>query len=424
MTRLQLASVSLLASLVLVLLASLASAQSLQSVTAEQAGFAPARLGRIADTIKAEIEKGKMPGAVVLVARRGQLAYFEAFGKRDPADGSPMPKDAVFRMYSMTKPVTSVAVMMLVEEGRIVLSDPVSKFLPQLGKVQVAVERLDPATGKIVSHTVPAEREITIQDLLRHTSGFTYGARTTKTSVREAYSKNGVDALDITNADLVDRIATAPLVHHPGTAFEYGRSTDVLGRVVEVVSGTTLGRFFEQRIYQPLKMVDTGFFVPASKHARLAQPFPKDVVTGQDVRMLEVTAPPRYEAGGQGGVTTAMDYARLSQMLLNRGSLDGVRLLSRHTVELMTSDHLGKTRDTFSGPGYGFGLGFAVRVEPGLASSPGSVGDYNWAGAGGTYFWVDPKEQLVAVLMAQTPGPIRMYYRTLFRDLVYQALVD
>lgn len=335
-----------------------------------------------------------------------------------------MPKNAIFRMYSMTKPVTSVAVMMLVEEGRIVLTDPVSKFLPQLAQRQVAVERLDPATGKIVSHVVPAEREITIQDLLRHTSGFTYGSRTTKTSVREAYSKGGVDSTDITNADLIDRIAGAPLVHQPGTAFEYGRSTDVLGRVVEVVSGMTLGRFFEQRIYQPLKMPDSGFFVAADKHARIAQPFPKDVVTGQEVKMLAVTAPPKYEAGGQGGVTTAMDYARFAQMLLNRGSLDGVRILGRHTVDLMTADHLGPIRDTMAAPGYGFGLGVAVRVDPGLASAPGSVGDYNWAGAGGTYFWVDPKEQLVAVLMAQTPGPIRTYYRTLFRDLVYQALAD
>jgi CubicO group peptidase (beta-lactamase class C family) len=297
-------------------------------------------------------------------------------------------------------------------------------ILPQLGKLQVAVERLDPATGKIVSHTVPAEREITIQDLLRHTSGFTYGSRTTKTSVREADAKGGVDSTDITNADLIDRIAAAPLVQQPGTAFEYGRSTDVLGRVVEVVSGMTLGRFFEQRIYQPLKMPDSGFFVPADKHARMAQPFARDVVTGQDVKMLDVTAPPKYEAGGQGGVTTAMDYARFSQMLLNRGSLDGVRLLGRHTVDLMTTDHLGAMRNSLGTPGHGFGLGFAVRVEPGLAVAPGSVGDYSWAGAGGTYFWVDPKEQLVAVLMAQTPGPIRTYYRTLFRDVVYQALAD
>ena len=415
---------TLLASLILVVVAAPASAQSLQTVKPEQAGFAADRLATLGDTIKAEIEKGKMPGAVVLLARRGQVAYFETFGKLDPAGGAPMPKNAIFRMYSMTKPVTSVAVMMLVEEGRIVLTDPVSKFLPKLGKLQVAVERLDPVTGKIVSHVVSAEREITIQDLLRHTSGFTYGARTTKTSVREAYSKGGIDATDITNADLIDRIAAAPLVHQPGTAFEYGRSTDVLGRVVEVVSGTTLSRFVEQRISQPLKMPDTAFFVPTDKHARIAQPFAKDVVTGQEVKLLDVTTAPKYEAGGQGGVTTAMDYARFAQMLLNRGSLDGTRILARHTIDLMTSDHLGPIRETMATPGYGFGLGFAVRVESGMAAAPGSVGDYNWAGAGGTYFWVDPKEQLVAVLMAQTPGPIRTYYRTLFRDLVYQALGD
>src|SRR5262245_62146214 len=348
--------VTLLVSLIVVLATAPVSAQGLQTVRPEQAGFAVDRLGRIGDTLKREIEKGKMPGAIVLLARRGQIAYFESFGKLDPADGRPMPKNAICRMYSMTKPVTSVAVMMLVEEGRIVLADPVSKFLPQLAQRQVAVERLDPATGKLVSHVVPAEREITIQDLLRHTSGFTYGSRTTKTSVREAYSKGGVDSTDITNADLIDRIAGAPLVHQPGTAFEYGRSTDVLGRVVEVVSGTTLGRFFEQRIYQPLKMADSGFFVAADKHARIAQPFPKDVVTGQDVKMLAVMAPPKYEAGGQGGVTTAMDYARFAQMLLNRGSLDGVRILGRHTVDLMTADHLGAIRDTMATPGYGFGL--------------------------------------------------------------------
>lgn len=424
MTRPRIAPITLLSLLLVLVVVSGAAAQALQPVKPEQAGFASERLGRIGDVFRAEIEKGKMPGAVVLLARRGQIAYFESFGKLDPAAATPMPKNAVFRMYSMTKPVTSVAAMILLEEGRLALTDPVSKFLPQLKDMQVAVERLDPATGKIVSHTVPAEREITIQDLLRHTSGFTYGSRTTKTSVREAYSKRRVDATDLTNAELIDRIAGAPLVHQPGTAFEYGRSTDVLGRVVEVVSGTTLGRFFEQRIFQPLKMPDSGFFVPADKHARIAQAFAKDVVTGQDVKPLDVNSPPKFEAGGQGGVTTAMDYARFSQMLLNRGSLDGVRLLSRHSVELMTSDHLGEIRRSLATPGYGFGLGFAVRVEPGLASAPGSIGDYTWAGAGGTYFWVDPKEQLVAVLMAQTPGPIRTHYRTLFRDLVYQALAD
>ena len=406
------------------LVAATASAEVLPVVKPEEAGFSADRLARLARTLKSEIEQKRMPGAAVLVARRGRIGYFETFGKLDPAGNAPMPKDAIFRVYSMTKPWTSVATMMLVEEGRIVLTDPVAKFLPQLAKLQVAVEKTDPATGKTVTELVPAQRDITIQDLLRHTSGFTYGMRVKNAAVREAYVQHRVDAVDMTNAELIDRIAKAPLVHQPRTAFEYGRSTDVLGRVVEVVSGMTLGRFFEQRIFWPLKMVDSGFHVPPDKPARLAQAFPKDVVSGRDVRMLAVTAPPTYEAGGQGGVSTAMDYARFAQMLLGRGVLDGTRLLGRHTVDFMTTDHLGKMRDTFPAAGYGFGLGFAVRVDPGVATSAGSVGDYNWAGAGGTYFWVDPKEQLVVVLMAQTPGEIRVYYRPLIRDLVYQALLD
>jgi CubicO group peptidase (beta-lactamase class C family) len=395
------------------LLAVAASADVLAVVEPGQAGFSADRLTRIGRTLTAEIEARRMPGAVVLLARRGRIGYFERFGALDPAGPAPMSRDAIFRIYSMTKPWTSVAAMMLVEEGRLLLSDPVSKFLPQLARRQVAVE----------SGLVPAQREITIQDLLRHTSGFTYGGRTTNAVVREAYREHGVDALDITNAELIDRIARAPLAHQPGAAFEYGRSTDVLGRVVEVVSGLTLGRFFEARIFRPLKMVDSGFHVPAGQHPRIAQAFAKDVITGRDASMLAVTAPPTYEAGGQGGVATAMDYARFAQMLLDRGVLDGQRLLGRQTVDFMTADHLGRARDTFrTNPGYGFGLGFAVRVAQGVATSPGSVGDYNWAGAGGTYFWVDPKEQLVAVFMAQTPGEIRTHYRTLVRDLVYQAV--
>ncbi len=408
------------------ILSGTASRAGLPFTTPEQAGFSSERLARIGQVLNAEIEKGRMPGAVVLLARRGQIAYYESFGMRDPATGARMLKDGIFRIYSMTKPWTSVAVMMLLEEGRITLADPVSKFLPQLAKLQVAVEKLDPASGKVTSYTtVPAEREITIQDLLRHTSGFTYGGTgASKSSVRDAYAKAGVDATDITNAELVDRLAKVPLVHQPGTTFEYGRSTDVLGRVVEVVSGMTLGRFFEERIFRPMKMKDSGFHVPSQKHARIAQPFAKDPLSGEAITLIDVTAPRKYESGGGGGVSTAMDYARFSQMLLNRGQFDGAWLLSRHTVDLMTADHLGKIRGTFFQAGYGFGLGFAVRVEEGVAGFAGSVGDYNWAGAGGTFFWIDPKDQLVAVLMAQTPGPLRIYYRALIKNLVYQALQD
>jgi CubicO group peptidase (beta-lactamase class C family) len=408
--------VTAVVSVLLLLAPAAAWAQTLRPVKPEQAGFSPERLGRLEQTLKTEIEQNRLPGAVVLIARRGQIAYFETFGKLDPARDVAMPNDAIFRLYSMTKPFTSVAAMMLVEEGRLVLTEPVAKYLPQLAKPQVAVDG---------GAQVPASREITIQDLLRHTAGFTYGMRVRNPVVWEAYARERVDALELTNAELVERIAKVPLVHHPGAAFEYGRSTDVLGRLVEVIASAPLSRVFEERIFRPLKMTDAGFHVPADKHARLAGAFAKDVVTGQPTRMLPVMAPPTFEAGGQGAVSTTLDYARFAQMLLNRGELDGARLLARHTVDLMTADHLGKIRDTFNaGPGYGFGLGFAVRLVPGVAASPGSVGDYNWAGAGGTYFWVDPKEQLVVVFMAQTPGPIRRHYRTLVRGLVYQALVD
>jgi CubicO group peptidase (beta-lactamase class C family) len=390
-------------------------AQSLRPIVPEQAGFSPQRLGRLEAALRTEIDQKRLPGAVVLIARRGQVAYFETFGSLDPARGTPMPKDAIFRLYSMTKPFTSVAAMMLVEEGRLLLTDPVSKYLAQLAKREVAGE-----DGALVA----AKREITVHDLLRHTSGFTYGTRVKSPVVREAYAREKVDGIELTSAELIDRIARTPLVHHPGAAFEYGRSTDVLGRLVEVITGQSLGAVFEERIFRPLRMTDAGFHVPADRHARIAQAFATDVVTGRPARMLPVTAPPRYEAGGQGAVSTTIDYARFAQMLLNRGELDGARLLARHTVDLMTSDHLGKIRDTFAEPGYGFGLGFAVRLAPGASPSAGSVGDYTWAGAGGTYFWVDPKEQLVVVFMAQTPGPIRTRYRTLVRGLVYQALVD
>ena len=348
-------------------------------------GLSPDRLARIGQAINREIETNRMPGAVVLIARKGKIGYFETFGFRDKAAGAPMPKDAIFRTYSMTKPVTSVAIMMLVEEGRLTLSTPVSQVLPQLAKRTVAIERLD-AAGRVVMHTVPAEREITIQDLLRHTSGLTYGGRSTKSSVREAYEKAGVDSADLTNAELIDRLAKVPLVHQPGASWEYSRSTDVLGRVVEVVAGTTLGKFFEERIYGPLGMRDSGFWVSADKHGRIAQPFPKDVLSGKDVTLLDITAPRKYESGGGGGVSTARDYARFAHLLLRGGEVDGVRLLSRRTVELMTTDHLGTARSTFTQPGHGFGLGFAVRTEPGVSSFAGSVGDYNWAGAGGTYY--------------------------------------
>ncbi len=406
--------------LVLVLVVTVGAwAQNLPTAKPEQVGLSSERLDRITQTIRADVEKGRLPGAVVLVARKGRVAYFEAVGFRDKAAGAPMSKDAIFRIYSMTKPFTSVAVMMLVEEGRIQLTDPVSKYLPQLTKLQVGIEKPD-ATGTPTLSFVPADRDMTIQDLLRHTSGLTYGVFG-KSLVKDLYTKGGADSGDHTNAELVDKLAKLPLHYQPGTTWEYSRSTDVLGRVVEVVSGATLGRFLEERIFQRLRMPDSGFWVPQPKHGRIAEPLATDPDTGKPVKLRDVTAAPKFESGGGGGVSTALDYASFSQMLLNRGQLNGARLLGRKTVEFMTTDQLGDIK--FPRPGWTFGLGFAVRKEIGLAGEPGSVGEYNWGGLGGTFFWIDPKEELLAIWMAQGPGQ-RTHYRGVFKNLVMQALVE
>ncbi|HYR73607.1 MAG TPA: serine hydrolase domain-containing protein [Candidatus Acidoferrum sp.] len=419
-------SVALIALLVLIV-PGVAWPQGLSTATPEAVGLSSPRLARVTEAVKGEIAKGRYPGAVALVARRGKVAYFEALGQRDPQTGAPMTKDAIFRLYSMTKPFTSVATMMLLEDGRLLLNDPVSKYIPKLKGLQVSVPRVDTQTGKVTYALVPAEREMTIQDLLRHTSGLVYGGFTSHTGVKEAYTKEGVDWNGVTAAEQIDRLARVPLAHQPGTAWEYSLSTDVLGRVVEAVSGVTLGQFFQERIFTPLKMTDTTFLVPNGKVVRLAQPFAKDPVTGAAVALLDVTQPQKNDAGGAGTAGTVMDYARFSQMLLNGGQLDRVRLLGRATVAQMSSDHLGDIR--LASPilprGYGFGLGFAVRRETGLNWVTGSAGEYRWGGAGGTAFWVDPKEQMVVVWMTQgQPGARRGEDRDLFRQLVQAAILD
>jgi len=402
----------------------------------EQVGLSSARLGRLGPAFKTEIEQGKLPGAVVVVARKGKIAIFESFGHRDKASGARMTNDTIFRIYSMTKPLVSVAAMMLMEEGRLQLTDPVSKFLPELSKLQVSVAKVDPEFARVTFATAPAEREMTVQDLLRHTSGLAYGEITANTPVKEAYVQAGVyqpqgvpfDARGLTPAEQVARLARAPLAHQPGTVWEYSLASDVLGRVVESASGMPLGRFLEERLFKPLKMTDSGFFVPSDRLGRVAQPDPAN-----QIKLIDVTTPPKNDSGGAGGVSTAGDYLRFGQALLNGGQLDGARVLSRSTVSLMTSDHLGRISAPSQGTpgelllgtlGYTFGLGFAVREAPGVAGLPGSPGEYMWAGFAGTYFWVDPKEELVGVLMTQAPSATRAYYRRLLKQLVYQAIVD
>ncbi len=394
------------------------STLSLPTAKPGDVGLCPDRLARLSAVLNERVAAGQIPGAVVAIVRRDKLAYLEAFGRRDPASADAMQADSLFRIYSMTKPIVSVAIMMLWEEGRLLLNDPVAKFIPAFAGQQVAVER----AGRV--ELVPAEREATVQDLLRHTSGLTYEFRGTG-PVQKAYMDAKVNRLNQTNEDQAAMLGGLPLAHQPGTRWEYSRSTDVLGRIVEVVSGQSLGEFLEARILKPLGMTETGFYVPEDKSGRLAGAFAKDPDSGVDVSLLNVTRKPRFESGGGGLVSTAMDYSRFLQMLLNNGVLDGTRLLGRKTIELMTSDHLGPIGGSADllPDGYGFGLGFAVRLQPGIAVMPGSTGQYYWSGAAGTSFWVDPAERLFAVLMIQAPGP-REHYRVLFRDLVYSAIVD
>ena len=412
----------------------------LAPVLAGQVGMSADKLERIRDVLKGEIDQGKLPGTVVMVARKGKLAYADAVGLQDKAAGKAMALDSVFRIYSMTKPLVSVAAMMLVEDGKLQLTDPVSKFLPAFKGQRVSVARADAEFARLTYTNVAADREMTVQDLLRHTSGLAYGEITQNAPIKDAYAKAGVylpgvrdyDSRDMTPAEQVDRLGAAPLAHQPGTVWEYSLASDVLGRVVEAASGRRLADFLDERLFKPLRMADTAFHVPAGKTSRLAQPLATDHASGQPIKVIDVSAPPKNDSGGAGAVSTAADYLRFSQMLLNGGQLEGVRVLSRTTVELMTSDHLGSRIAApltpgellLGTPGYGFGLGFAVRLAPGIAGVPGSAGEFMWAGYAGTYFWVDPKEQVTAVFMSQAPSPIRAYYRKLVKQLVYQAIVD
>jgi CubicO group peptidase (beta-lactamase class C family) len=384
----------------------------------EHVGLSTARLDRLSDALRRQIDRAHIPGAVALIARNDRVAYFESFGARDPIAGDAMQKDALFRIYSMTKPIVSVAAMMLWEEGRFLLNQPVGAYLPEFAAMDVAVIRDGTLTRE------PARNPMTIQDLLRHTSGLTYEFRGTG-PVHKAYMDAKIYRRGQTNADQAAMLAGLPLLHEPGTVWEYSRSTDVLGRLVEVIAGQSLGEVLQERILGPLGMHDSAFHVPAAHHHRLAQGFAKDADTGADVMLLDVREKPVFESGGGGMVASTLDYARFLQMMLNNGTLNGTRLLGRKTIELMTADHLGHIKGSpdLLSPGYGFGLGFAVRTAAGLAPIPGSVGQYYWGGAAGTTFWVDPRERLYAVLMIQAPGP-REFYRVLFRDLVYAAIDD
>ena len=422
-------------------LASLSSAvaQPLPVAKPESVGMSSQRLEKITAALNQEVADKKLPGAVVMVARKGKLVYSQSFGSLNNAAAGPMQTDSIFRIYSMTKPLVSTALMMLVEDGRVQLTDPVSKFLPSFKSPMVSVPSFDPVFNGTSFKLVAANREPTIQDLLRHTSGIAYGELTKNTLVRDAYIKGGVykpdldfDSRELSGPAMADSLGKAPLAQQPGTTWEYSLSVDVQGRVVEAVSGQRLGDFMQDRLLNPLKMMDTGFSVPPAKLVRLAEPFPKDPASGTPNKLMDVSKPPGNDSGGAGAVGTAGDYLRYCQAMLNGGQLEGVRILSRSTVALMTADHLGSAINTtvnpgmllLGTPGYTFGLGFLVRQGDGIAGVHGSAGEFTWAGYAGTYFWADPKEQICAVYMTQAPSPTRAHYRRLMKNLVSQALID
>ena len=382
----------------------------------ETLGFVPERLERLTAVMTREVEQKKAPGVSMLIARHGKIAYRQMVGALRPG-GPAMTDDAIFRIYSMTKPIVSVAAMMLVEEGRLLITDPVSKFIPAFANVKVGVvngDKLDLA---------PLKRPITVQDLMRHTSGLTYGFTGVSPVQKLTKAANVVDP-DRSLAENVEAMAALPLMHQPGEVWEYGVSTDVLGRVVEIVEGARLGEVLRARIFEPLEMRDTAFFTPDSKLARRADPFSFDFLTAAGLNTRDATSAPKFESGGGGLMSTLADYTRFAAMLSFGGTIDGARIIGPQTLAFMASDHLDAKVDKshfLLWPGHGFGLGFAVRTDPGRAPTAGSVGEFFWGGMMGTAFWVSPRDSLFAIIMVQTPEN-RAYFRELFRNLATAAI--
>ena len=394
----------------------------------ETVGMSTERLERLDRVMQAYIDREEVAGAVTLVARRGKVVNFSAQGQRDVESGRAMTHDTIFRMASMTKPIASVALMMLYEEGHFQLRDPISKWLPEFAEMQVAIpaperERL---TGRY--KLVPAAGPITVQHVLTHTAGLanTYRGLTQPDFQALAAARKPDDTV----GDMVKQLAKLPLNFHPGDRWEYGRATDVVGRLVEVMSGKTLDAFFRERIFGPLDMPDTHFYLPKSKLDRFAALYGLD----DDGRIVLTEAPTAdsrfvrephvYFSGAGGLVSTARDYFRFQQMMLNGGQLDGARILSRKTVELMTANHTGDFGIWLAGPGYGFGLGYAIVTDLGPSATPRSEGSYYWGGAYGTIFWVDPSEELIGIMLTQMRPYTHLRIRDDLATMTYQAIVD
>ena len=417
MTHARFVAISLLLTVFFYAAESMAKPPLPMAKSPEEVGLSSVQLARVEAVTQEHIKAGLVPGAVMLVARKGKIAWYKTMGQRDREAGDAMTADALFRLYSMTKPIVSIAAMILVEEGKMQITDRVSMYLPEMAGMKVGIEKID-ANGKPALELVTAVREMTVQDLLRHTSGLIYGGRG-KSAVNEAYVQGKIGGRDATNQEFVALVSKLPLRFSPGVRFEYGISTDVLGRVIEVIEKKSLGEVLEDRILRPLKMVDTAFFVPAAKLARVAQPWQRPGVP--PTPRFDVSQKPAFESAGAGLVGSIDDYLRFTLMLANGGEFEGKRIVGKKTVEYMIADHLGKAPGR--PPGLGFGLGFEVRNIVGEAGIAGSVGEYGWSGNAGTIFWIDPKEELIAIYMVQVNDGDRIMLRNQFRSMVQAAII-
>lgn len=405
-------------------LSAAASAQPLASVSPEKAGFSASGLERIDKFFEREIAADRVPGAVVAIARDGKLVHYKAYGYLNKANNEQMPLDAIFQLASMTKIMTSVGALTLNEQGRLPLKSQLDEYLPAFENKKVGTAT---SAGEIT--TEPAE-PIFIHDLFRHTSGIVYGGRG-KTPIHKLYpGGSATAAAEYTGEEFIAKLGPLPLLYQPGTVWDYSFSTDVLGLVVEKVSGKQLGGYLKEAVWDKVKMPDTTFEVSDENRKRIARPLPKDPITGRDQRIASLDKKMKFHCGGACAYATVGDYLRFGQMLLDGGTIDGNRVLSPKTVAVMTSDHLGpdiKNQVAGTEPhrdGYGFGLGVAVRLHDGVAATPGSKGDYTWNGANGTSFWADPQERLVVVVGTAAPGQIRKYYREQMGALVYGAMTE
>ena len=401
--------------------ASLAHAETPVPMAAspEEVGLSSVQLKRLEEVTKKQIDDGLVPGAVMLVARRGKIAWLNVQGKRDPAQPDPMKLDSIFRIYSMTKPIVSLTLMQLVEEGKLQISDPVAKYLPEIGAMKVGTEVTGP-NGNLVLQLADPTRPMTVQDLLRHTSGLTYGSRGAGL-IHQAYRDAKIGDRGFTNQEFVSNLSKMALKFNPGDRWEYSVAVDVQGRLVEALTGKKLGEAVAERVLQPLGMVDTGFQVPAAKLTRAAQPGPRP--NGQPMTpRFKVDDGAKFESGGGGMLSTMEDYLRFTMALANGGAFQGKRVIGKQTLAFMTADHTGARPGR--PPGLGFGLGFEVRTRVGDSAIAGSVGEYGWAGNAGTLFWIDPKEQLIAIYMVQVSDPDRIELRNRFRTMVQAAIID